>query len=556
MAKYSRECVEQKLEKYGYRILVYNEVKCHSKHSKLIDKDGYKYDVSLETFMLKDNPKMFPIVHNNNAYTIENIHTYIKNNNLDVELLSTEYTKNDQNLLFKCRCGNTFERTWANFQRRSAYICAECSSKLKYGSRDYEKILEIIDNIDLKPIIPINPVQPMTDYIDMIDSEGFLYYIKLNYLYVLGRKEVNVKRISKDNPYSIYNINLYLQRSFPEFTCISKTCNNHFSDVQIMHKTCGTIRTVTWEYLKLMLKHFEGLTSNEFCTHCRKRKLESYHASVLKQVFIHEYPDTILEDKTCINPKTGRSLPTDIVNHTLKIAIEIQSQFHDIESRKEIDEYKRKFWINRGYKFYDPDIRDYNIMELIQLFFPTINSIPSYVNYKFSNAIDYVTVQRYLSDSYTIEEIASLLNVKLNTIKNALKDNKLSSPSRRKGYNQITPIVRLDFDGNKIEEFPSIQEANRQGFRRHMLYRALYNEILQAYDSYWVTKEDYDNNNYFIPNYNCSIDKTDKNGNIIRTYNNIHQAELDSKLTLSEIKKALYFSKCKSCKGEYWRVHK
>lgn len=555
MAKYSREYVEQKLEKYGYHIIVYNEVKCHGKHSELIDDDGYKYNVSLETFMARENPKRFPIVHNSNIFAIENIRTYIKNNNFDVELLSTEYVKNDQNLLFKCQCGNTFERTWSNFQRRNAYICTECSSKFKYGSKDYEKILEIIDSIDLKPIVPISPIQHMTDYIDMIDSEGFLYYVKLNYLYVLGRKKVNVKRVSKDNPYSIYNINLYLQRSFPEFACISKTCDNHFSNVQIMHKTCGTTRTVTWEYLKYMLKHFEGLTSNEFCTHCRKRKLESYHASVLKQVFMHEYPDTVLEDKTCINPKTNRPLPTDIVNHKLKIAIEIQSQFHDIESHKETDRYKKGFWINQGYAFYDPDIRDYNIIELIQLFFPRINTIPSYVTYKFSNAVDYIVAQNYLDEGYSVKEIASLLNVKVNTIKSALASKKLSSPSYRKGYNQITPIVRLDYDGNKIEEFPSIQEADRQGFRRHTLYRVLYHEVLQAYNSYWVTKEDYDNNNYLKPNYNCCIDKIDRHGKIIKTYENIYQAELDSKLSITEIKKALYFSKCKSCKGEYWQIH-
>lgn len=65
------------------------------------------------------------------------------------------------------------------------------------------------------------------------------------------------------------------------------------------------------------------------CPFCSKFHLESYHASVLKQIFIHKYPDTSLEDRSCINPKTNRALPTDIVNHNLKIAIEIQSGYHD-----------------------------------------------------------------------------------------------------------------------------------------------------------------------------------------------------------------------------------
>lgn len=66
---------------------------------------------------------------------------------------------------------------------------------------------------------------------------------------------------------------------------------------------------------------------------------ESSTASIVKQVFKHEFPDTILEDKSCINPKTGRILPTDIVNHDLKIAIEIQSTYHDETYQIEKDIY-------------------------------------------------------------------------------------------------------------------------------------------------------------------------------------------------------------------------
>ena len=53
---------------------------------------------------------------------------------------------------------------------------------------------------------------------------------------------------------------------------------------------------------------------------------ESLHALVLKQVFMHEYPDTILEDRSCVNPITNAVMPTDIVNHKMKIAIEIQNK--------------------------------------------------------------------------------------------------------------------------------------------------------------------------------------------------------------------------------------
>ena len=91
------------------------------------------------------------------------------------------------------------------------------------------------------------------------------------------------------------------------------------------------------------------------------KNIESSHALVLKQVWLYEYPDTITEDKSCINPLTNHPLPTDIVNHNLKIAIEIQSWFHDFKDQQEKDEIKRNFWINKGYSFYALDQRDYTI---------------------------------------------------------------------------------------------------------------------------------------------------------------------------------------------------
>jgi len=58
------------------------------------------------------------------------------------------------------------------------------------------------------------------------------------------------------------------------------------------------------------------------CSNCDERT-ESLHALVLKQLFVHYYPDTEIEEKSCINPETGRIMATDIVNYRLKIAIEI-----------------------------------------------------------------------------------------------------------------------------------------------------------------------------------------------------------------------------------------
>ena len=37
-----------------------------------------------------------------------------------------------------------------------------------------------------------------------------------------------------------------------------------------------------------------------------------------------------------------------------------------------------EYWLNKGYKMYQIDIRDYTILEMIQIFFPDIDKIPDY----------------------------------------------------------------------------------------------------------------------------------------------------------------------------------
>jgi len=50
----------------------------------------------------------------NKKWTIENINEYVKKNS-DSKLLSTEYHGFSQKLLFKCSCGNNFEKTLTKF---------------------------------------------------------------------------------------------------------------------------------------------------------------------------------------------------------------------------------------------------------------------------------------------------------------------------------------------------------------------------------------------------------------------------------------------------------
>lgn len=61
----------------------------------------------------------------NKKWTIENIREYVTKNS-DSELLSKEYVGYSQKLLFKCSCGNNFEKTFTKFKGSNQKKCPDC----------------------------------------------------------------------------------------------------------------------------------------------------------------------------------------------------------------------------------------------------------------------------------------------------------------------------------------------------------------------------------------------------------------------------------------------
>lgn len=68
-------------------------------------------------------------------WNFSKVYEYVKNNS-DAELLSKEYIKRDELLLFRCKCGNKFERSWRVFLRGS-HTCKKCSWNRVNKDRKY-----------------------------------------------------------------------------------------------------------------------------------------------------------------------------------------------------------------------------------------------------------------------------------------------------------------------------------------------------------------------------------------------------------------------------------
>lgn len=210
--------------KYGLTII--GEYKNVKEHVDCITRDGYKIRVS--EYNLRNYGKRLLPFHSSNPYTIENIHHYIKANNIPCTLVSTEYINHDTPIELKCICGNIYTSTWDLLQRGINEYCPACSVKI---SRLEEKTVSWLEEHDIryyreykfedckdKRVLPFDFYLP--DYQICIECQGIQHYknvgfFKNQYKYVKFHDEIKQKYcqingiIYLDIPYTAYETDEY-----------------------------------------------------------------------------------------------------------------------------------------------------------------------------------------------------------------------------------------------------------------------------------------------------------------------------------------------------------
>lgn len=521
-----------------------------------ITDDGYYVKFNRDNLYNDKEPEKF---HQCNPYTIENIKHYIEINNIETELLSTNYINNTNKMLWKCKCGNVFYKDWNSFYQGS-HCCQSCG-RIEQGiqrRKDFKEVINIVEANGYEMYEKLDINKPISSQkISLIDKEGYLYQTTWSHL----KENKDYEKFYGTNKYSIHNINLFLKKERNgEYECISKKYIDNSHKLKFRHN-CGCIFEAS--LIEMQGKYMPNKKDKYYkqCPNCNTNKTESNHASILKQIFIHEYPDTSIEDKSCINPKTKRPFPTDIVNHRMKIAIEIQSSYHDKPDRKKVDKFKKDFWLKQGYDFYDPDIRNYSVLEMVQIFFPDMKELPEYIDYNFSNCIDFTEIQPLLNAGYTISEISKRLNIKKGTIQGFINTKKIFLPE---GYiervKNTRAIVQLSKNGEYINRFSSLTDMDSHGYKIGAVNKVLKKVQKFSYGCFWIFETDYINGNYKIPKeepdkFIVSVDKYDMNDNYIKTYKTIYEAEADSLSNKSEIYRVASGNR-KSSRNEKWKFNK
>ena len=322
-----------------------------------------------------------------------------------------------------------------------------------------------------------------------INREG--YYIDVNLDNIVQNK-IN-RFFTKNNRQVLDNIKRYINLSTDyEYDYVSGEFENAYSEFIIRHNKCGKTFTVKQVNINRNPSKIAPTRHGTRCPFCESLKLESSHALILKQVFLKELPGTVVEDNSCINPSTNCPLPTDIVNHDYKIAIEIQSWFHDFDNQKIKDNIKKNYQLSNGYRFFAIDSRDYTILQTIQIFFPTITNIPDYIDFGYANKLDDVKAQDLLNKYMPISKIAKILNCKPHTIYDAIHYKRLTYPTDQKN-NSCSSVVQLDLNMNYVTEYDSIKEAQNNTDAKYIA-SALHHNRHRSGSQLQYYSDDYYNN--------------------------------------------------------------
>ena len=514
--KYTYIQVKELFEKDGFILL--NDTYQNCKEQLFYqDINGYKYCTTLDHFVNKGHSTR--MYHSGNPYSIDNINKFAELNNLTSRCIEDSYISSRTKMSFVCECGKVFYTTKNNFLSLHKIKCDSCTgynNNLTYQDvRDNLKKIGFILDVKEEEFTGVTKCALYCH-----DLDGYKYQITYN---AVMRGKIPDK-FNRGNPFTIENINHFLKSTNIPFECISDEYIDSINPLEFICKRCGEHVFRSWRNVN---KNDNTNRHRIICSNCDGRT-ESVHALVLKQMFKYYYPDTIEEEKSCRNPITNKIMPTDIVNHNMKIAIEIQSEWHDNKYSKIKDAIKKEFWINKGYSFYDPDIRDYSVLEICQLFFD-IEELPDFINYNYSNKLNIKEIQSMLNEYVSIPQISNMLNINIHRIYDALYSGKIIRP---KGYcdADCRQIVQVDLQGSYVNEYNSISEASKiTGIKSYAISSAFTRKNHYSSGFYWFDNDDYYKCNYNIlerrfSKYMIKVDKYDINDNYIRSYDNILEA--------------------------------
>jgi ribosomal protein S27E len=172
-----------------------------------------------------------------NKFTYNYVKEYIES--FGCELISDTYLGNNKKLKIKFTCGHVSEKTFEKFKLNNK-VCGKCAGNYKH---DEKNIILELKNSGLKLL---NGYKNALSQMIVEDIDGYKYSTNLPcFREILNAHDgiYDAPIVSKYNPYSIYNISLWIKKNdLPHYLeegqeyknakiklkLICKTCDNHF----------------------------------------------------------------------------------------------------------------------------------------------------------------------------------------------------------------------------------------------------------------------------------------------------------------------------------------
>lgn len=241
----TKEYMDSVIIEHGMTPLDFDVNSCNQQ-IHYMDKEGYKYNYSWSQFPRRVNKRPIQKISQSNIYSIDNIKNYLKLNGIDCEIISDTFTSvSDFNLQFKCtNCGKPFTCSWHHFKKRKYYYCDECLRTIEgvfkkrlskeFVYNEYKKFgLTMFDK---------NSYTTSDKLIHCYDEDGYKYTIKYGNL---AQGKMPMKAIYT-NPYSIENINHFLELNNSDTRCVSIEYVREDVDMDFICGVCDKPFKRTW----------------------------------------------------------------------------------------------------------------------------------------------------------------------------------------------------------------------------------------------------------------------------------------------------------------------
>jgi hypothetical protein len=201
--------------------------------------DKYKGFISLNSILTGQNIAWF---HYKNPYTIDNIRTFIYNNNISCDLLSTEWVSSYDNLIFKCNvCGKEFYMSWNTFCKGKTKCCVECSNRIN-GVNKRNDIKTVKEEFITRKYSPLfDEYNCNKERLPVKDEYGYLGLMSYHQLC----NGSGFDKFHPKNPYTYVNIKHYIQLHNLKCEFISGDYKSNESPL-LFKCECGEYFTTSW----------------------------------------------------------------------------------------------------------------------------------------------------------------------------------------------------------------------------------------------------------------------------------------------------------------------